>query len=427
MGLRATTARSYRMHIDRYLTPHLGHLRLREVSPTDVQDLLTVLSGPREGVRLSPSSVRRVHATLRSALGTAKRRRLISYNPAADVDLPPASRPRVRPWEAVELGRFLDYAAADRLGALFEVIAATGLRRGESLGLRWEDVDLERGRLVVRRQVIQVDAAGRQPCPYCGQAHAEAAFGRPKTASGEDRIVDLDTSTVGVLLGHRLAQDAERATHLGAYVDHGLIFAQENGDPIPPQRVTARFRQLVAETGLPRIRLHDLRHGQASLMLAAGVPMAVVSKRLGHSSISITSDTYSHLLEGVGREAAEAAMRLVPRTRTTLNRPTCHSRVGTWPVRRFAEGSGRGSGDHLVPPDARLAERMLVHIGLPPASRRLDAEHPHLGRLRPSAAAARFVEDRASAMAAKLCRRRTSSAVPPSPKRTRWKQVQQSK
>ncbi len=158
-----------------------------------------------------------------------------------------------------------------------------------------------------------MDEAGRAPCPFCGAVHAEAAFGRPKTSSGEDRVVDLDANTLGTLLGHRLAQDTERAAWGSGYSDHGLIFARENGEPIPPQRVTERFRQLVAETDLPRIRLHDLRHGQASLMLAAGVPIAVVSKRLGHSSISITSDTYSHLLEGVGRDAADRAMALVPR------------------------------------------------------------------------------------------------------------------
>ena len=316
-GLRVTTARSYRMHIDRYLIPQIGDLRLRDVRPGHVQDLLATLGRPRDGRQLSPASVRRVHATLRSALATAKRRRMIPYNPAADVDLPSAPRPRVRPWEASELGAFLDFAANDRLGVLFEVIAASGLRRGEALGLRWDDVDMGRARLVVRRQVVQVDLAGRQDCPYCGRTHAEAAFGRPKTASGEDRIIDLDSSTLGALLGHRLAQEAERTAWGAAYSDHGLIFAKENGEPIPPQRVTERFRQLVVEAGLPRIRLHDLRHGQASLLLAAGVPMAVISKRLGHSSIAITSDTYSHLLEGVGRDAAQRAMDLVPRTRGT--------------------------------------------------------------------------------------------------------------
>ena len=130
-------------------------------------------------------------------------------------------------------------------------------------------------------------------------------FGRPKTASGEDRVVELDGGVAGVLLAHRLQQDAERATWGAAYFDHGLVFAREDGSPIPPERVTKRFGQMIKAAGLRPIRLHDLRHGQASLMLAACVPMAVVSKRLGHSTIALTSDTYSHMLEGVGRDAAE--------------------------------------------------------------------------------------------------------------------------
>jgi integrase len=113
-------------------------------------------------------------------------------------------------------------------------------------------------------------------------------------------------------MAHRLQQDSERATWGAAYSDHGLVFAREDGTPIAPQRVTKRFAQLVSAAGLRPIRLHDLRHGQASLMLAAGVPIAVVSKRLGHSTITLTSDTYSHMLQGVGRDAAERAAALVP-------------------------------------------------------------------------------------------------------------------
>jgi integrase len=143
----------------------------------------------------------------------------------------------------------------------------------------------------------------------------ELRFGPPKTASGDARVVDLDHGTVGALLGHRLAQDAERAAWGPAYADHGLVFARENGEPLHPETVTKRFGKLAEAASLRPVRLHDLWHGQASLMLAAGVPLAVVSKRLGHSSVSITSDTYSHLLEGVGREAAERAAALVPRNR----------------------------------------------------------------------------------------------------------------
>ncbi len=194
------------------------------------------------------------------------------------------------------------------------------------MGLRWDDVDLERGVLIVRQQIVSL--YGDVPvCPYCGEQHRGAVFGKPKTASGEDRVVELDGGVVGVLLAHRFAQDAEGAAWADAYSDHGLVFAREDGRPIVPSTVTKRFVALGVAAGLRRVRTHDLRHGQASLMLAAGVPMAVVSKRLGHSTISITSDTYSHLLEGVGRDAAERAAALVPRAPKASPDTSCDQSV----------------------------------------------------------------------------------------------------
>lgn len=300
-GLRPTTVRNYRLHLDAYLIPELGHLRLRDLRPGHVEAMLTALATPGRGSRpIGATTIRRVHATLRSALATAKRHRLISYNPAVDVELPRTTRPQVQPWEPEELGAFLDYAATDRLGPIYELIAFTGLRRGEACGLRWSDVDLLRRRLTITQQHVQV---GHQ-----------VVVGPIKTASGQGRIVDLDEHTVGTLLALRLRQEHERHQWGPAWTDTGLVFTREDGTAYHPERVTKAFRRLTLAAGLRPVRLHDLRHGQASLMLAAGVPLAVVSKRLGHSSIAITSDTYSHLLKGVGRAAADAAAALVPRT-----------------------------------------------------------------------------------------------------------------
>lgn len=321
-GARPTTLRSYRSHVQRFIVPAIGAVRLRDLRPSHVEAVFAEVAKPTGGRTRSAASVRQVHATLRSALGTARRRGLIAANVARDAELPRWSRPKVSPWEPAELGRFLDHAATDPLGALYEVIAATGLRRGEALGLRWDDVDLERGLLVVRRQVVHIGTDA--PCPFCERHHRGLSFGVPKTASGEARIVELDGGALGVLMAHQLAQDGERRALGGLYADHGLVFARPvppanarprwlPGDPLPPEVATKRFGELVREAGVRPVRLHDLRHGQASLMLAAGVPLATVSKRLGHGSLSITSDTYSHLLQGVGRDAAERAAALVPR------------------------------------------------------------------------------------------------------------------
>ena len=326
-GIRPTTLRSYQQHVDAYLVPHLGRLRLGDLRAQHVENMLRALGAPKaapavgeriaKGKRrnpkpLSAATQRRIHATLRSALTSAKRKHLVTFNAAENMELPRAQRPKVKPWEAEELGAFLDHATADRLGSLFETIAMTGLRRGEGCAVRWDDVDFINRVITVRQQLIEIDGTGIR-CDYCHGEHRQFRFGPPKTASGEDRVVDLDQQTAGILLAQRFAQDAERAQWGDAYQDHGLVFAREDGTPIPPQHVTDTFNRLTRAAGLRPIRLHDLRHGRASLLLAADVPIAVVSKLLGHSSISITSDTYSHLLKGVGSKAAEAAAGLVPR------------------------------------------------------------------------------------------------------------------
>ena len=175
-------------------------------------------------------------------------------------------------------------------------------------------------------------------------------------------MVDLDDGTIGALLGHRLRQDAERDEWGDTYSDHGLVFARENGEPLHPETVTKRFAKLAEAAGLRPVRLHDLRHGQASLMLAAGVPLAVVTKRLGHSSVSITSDTYSHLLEGVGREAAERAAALVPRNRREHSVSTVDSRDESVGVRPSESPGQRGGapGDRTRNP--RIKSPLLCQL-----------------------------------------------------------------
>ena len=247
---------------------------------------------------MAPSSVARSLAVLRSALGTAVKTRRLVHDPAAHVELPEHRRPLLTPWSPAETGRFLDVVQADRLAALYELVMLEGLRRGEACGLRRTDVDLDRGRIAVRNN--RVDVAGR--------IHE----GAPKTRSGE-RTLEIGSRSVEVLLGWRMRQDMERAEWGSAWTDTGYIFTRENGGPIRPDFVTREFHRLTAAAGLRPIRLHDLRHLSASLSIAAGVPLSVISKRLGHSSVRVTSDIYGHLLEGVGRAASDAAAALIPR------------------------------------------------------------------------------------------------------------------
>ncbi|MFQ4148269.1 tyrosine-type recombinase/integrase [Arthrobacter sp. LAPM80] len=327
-GLRPATVKVYRQHIDDYLKPSIGHLRLRDLRPGHVADMLTKLQGEagKSGKPLSANTVTRVHACLRSALSTAVKMRLVTFNAARDVELPRVPHPRVRPWQPEELGLFLDCVQSDRLGALYETVAASGMRRGEVCGLRWDNLDASAGVIVVRQQLTE-RGGDAVPCEYCGLIHLGLRFAAPKTDSGEYRKIELDQVTAGVLLHHQVQQGIEKAMWGGAYSDHGLVFCRENGEPLSPGWVTDHFQRLTDKVRFPddsqladadrkrlrRVRLHDLRHGQASLMLAAGVDMNIISKRLGHARSSFTADTYAHMLEGVGRDAAEKAAALVPR------------------------------------------------------------------------------------------------------------------
>jgi integrase len=218
----------------------------------------------------------------------------------------------VNPWQPQELGAFLDHIAADPFAPIYELMAMAGLRRGEAAGLRWSDLDLSEGFLVVHQQIVQLDGQAQQ-CAVCGGQHVGMMFTPPKTSSGEARRVDLGSSVTGHLLAHRLSQEEQKAAWGSAYQDHDLVFATEDGNPLHPGRLTKRFNQLVASSGLRKVRLHDLRHGRASLLLGSGMELALVSKIMGHSSITLTADTYSHLLAGAGRMAAEAADALTPR------------------------------------------------------------------------------------------------------------------
>lgn len=189
---------------------------------------------------------------------------------------------------------------SDRLYAMYLLIVMAGLRRGEAVGLRWSDVELDEQVIAVRQQVVAV--------------RREVRIGPPKTQAGE-RLVALDATTAAALRAHRRRQLQERLAWGEAWTSTGLVFTHADGLMLRPDFVTHHFRYLAKGADLPVIRLHDLRHTSASLALAAKVPLKVVSDRLGHSSTSITADLYSHLLPVVAAEAAEQIAQLVPRAR----------------------------------------------------------------------------------------------------------------
>jgi integrase len=298
-GLRDSTRLSYRQHLDDYLVPALGQYRLADLErrPELIEQMFSNLVTGVSGKPLSPASVRRIYSTLRSALNSAVKRRMLAHNPALHVELPRTALYRPVVWDAQQVGIFLDAIQGHRLYALYGVVVLTGLRRGEALGLRWQDVDLDEGVLHVRQQVVAVGT--------------EVRIGPPKTKAGE-RTVALSEATVAMLREHQAWQRRERLAWGEAWHDSGHVFTYEDGRMLRPDHVTHLFRRLAKDAGLPLIRLHNLRHTSASLALAAGVPMKVVSDRLGHSSESITSALYTVVVPAVAREAAERIANVVP-------------------------------------------------------------------------------------------------------------------
>jgi integrase len=297
-GLRPSTVASYETMIRLHVGADLTAARISSVTASDLNQLYGRLlrDGRRNGCGgLSARTVRYVHTILNRAFSDAVRAGHIDANPgaAADPPSPGATRAPVFPvWSPAELAGFLESAKHDPHHVAFHLAAATGLRRGELLGLRWCDINEAAGELHVVQTVVEV-------------AH-EARISPPKTERSR-RLVALDKKTTELLARRR----ATTAARTAALDDHSLVFATESGDPIHPALFSYYFQRRVRLAGVRRIRLHDLRHTHATHALRAGVHPKIVSERLGHSTITITLDTYSHVLPSMQREAAEAVAALV--------------------------------------------------------------------------------------------------------------------
>lgn len=293
--IKRSTLDNYRRYVAQDIAPSaLGRLRLTDIKRPDVRRFVDTLVTAGRGA----TTVRRIIAVVQGALTAAMRDDIIAANPARGVRLPTVDAHEFEPWTPVQVGAFLDRAAQHRLGALFEVAVMTGLRRAELVGLRWGDLDLARRELTVRSTRVQ--------------ASGEVVENSPKTSAGR-RVVQLDDAAVGALVAWQITQDGERSDWDAAWLGSGYVFTYENGEPLRPQYVTRLFDSLRRDVGLPAMTLHGLRHMHASLLLASGADIALVSKRLGHSSISVTSDIYTHLIGDAARRAAENASALVPR------------------------------------------------------------------------------------------------------------------
>lgn len=298
--LQPSTVASYAGNVRRYLEPHLGDVPLHELDILQLERLwVQLLSfGGEDGRPLSRRTVEYAAATLRSALSDAVRTDLVERNvaklarlPTIDPDQDDSAGGELQVWTAEEARRFLQETHEDGLHDIWAVALGTGMRRGELLGLRWEDVDLDARILHVRRALQVVD----------GHARLKA------TKTLRSRSIRIDVNVVEVLRRRRRQQQLQReaAGEHGWRDRWGLAFTEEDGTYLVPMNVTQAFRWRVRRVDVPTIRLHDLRHTHATLLLEAGVPIKVVSERLGHASVSMTLDVYAHVLPAMEVDAVE--------------------------------------------------------------------------------------------------------------------------
>jgi integrase len=304
--LTPSTWATYRTYVGTYVAPALGGVPLRDLRADHFERLYDDLErrGGRRGTGLSPKTVANLHGILNSALKSAVIRGLLITNPLARLEHPPrVERVRMSWWTVEQLGTFLTHVEGDRIYAAWLLFATTGMRRGEVAGLAWDDVDLDRATVTVSWQLGLVD-------------NRPTFKPRSKTDAGRRRM-SLDPHTVAVLREHRRRQLEERMAAGPIWQDvqtdehgrsrAGLVFTREDGSLINPDWLTVWFRQHAEAAGLPRIRLHDVRHSYASAGLAHATGWAevkVMSERLGHASIGITLDTYSHVLPDRDAEIA---------------------------------------------------------------------------------------------------------------------------
>ncbi len=289
--LRPTSHYSYVVAAKR-LKKHLGRYKLQALTPLQIEKFYAALldHGGRNGEGLAPKTVKNTHVVLRKALADAERLGLVARNAAAAARTPTATRPEMTTWTSDQLKAFSAAAEGSRMRHAFTLLALTGMRRGEALGLRWSDIDFDAFQIAIVQTVTAIEG--------------KVVMGRPKTA-GSRRTVYVHDATIKALRQQRQLQAEERLAAGPAWApDNDLVFRTQTGEPVNPDRFSRLFDKIVAEADVPRIRLHDLRHTNATLSLKAGVHPKIVSERLGHASIAITLDLYSHVTPGISRDAA---------------------------------------------------------------------------------------------------------------------------
>lgn len=294
--LHSRTYGDYTEYLQRYVRAKIGNLKLTKLKPLEIQAVYTAML--EKG--LSPRTVRYAHSILSSSLKQAVKWQILPMNPATMVDLPKSQRKEMKTLSPEEAHRFLDAAADDKWFIIFSIAISTGMRPEEYLGLQWKNVDLVKKRVVVERVLVWNRRGG-------GWSLQE-----PKTSHSR-RTIPLPTTVIEDLKRHRKEQLEARMKLGQAYQNNDFVFATEIGTPILPSNLTRRhFKPTLKKAELPNnIRMYDLRHTCATLLLAEGENPKIVSERLGHASVVLTLDTYSHVLPSMQQSATDKLENLL--------------------------------------------------------------------------------------------------------------------
>ena len=286
--VRERTYERYEEILRLHVKPALGRLKLKALTPAHLQDFYR----DRLDNGFSPATVQKIHVILHKALSQAVSWSLVPRNAGEAVRAPRPAPKEMQPLSPDEARRLLETAGGDRLEALYVLAIHTGMRQGELLGLKWENVDLAANAIRVRHTLLRTK--GR------------VILGEPKTKKSR-RTVHL-TGAASRALEEHLERQLKVMEHLGdLYRDQGLVFTTEVGTPINPSNLRKRsFAPLLRKASLPRLRFHDLRHTCATLLLSKNIHPKYVQELLGHATVSITLDTYSHVLPGMGNQVADA-------------------------------------------------------------------------------------------------------------------------
>ncbi|HKP53208.1 MAG TPA: site-specific integrase [Chloroflexia bacterium] len=283
--LRASTYATYENHVHKHLVPTLGRTPLQQLGPQQIQSLIN----QKLKTGLAPRTVADIHAVLRTALAQALKWGLVARNVATLVDRPRISQHQISFMTPEQARSFLQAIHGDRLQGLYTIAISLGLRRGEALGLRWEDVDFERGTITVKRGLQRIGG--------------KLSTVELKTRASY-RSINLPSVTLGALRAHRIRQLEERLLAGSRWQDTGHVFTTTIGTPIEPRNYKRSFDMALKHAGLDHMRIHDMRHTAASLLLAQDVSPKMISEILGHARVGITLDIYSHLYAPMRQDAA---------------------------------------------------------------------------------------------------------------------------